>query len=236
MKNTGFVRLGLVTALVAAGAASSSMASGVGAEALSGGPAGHDGAEWRTCGRILSEAPEPVLRRLLSGEAGSEQVGDRGLSREDEERILNCLEWVEVQAQRQPGMEGFVTGAFDRDGGQISSVPCKDRFHDNCTLYVSCRLQEAGFRPWGFDASTYEAKATLISQGPSYLPTYGDVAIFNTGSQWGHMAFVEWRSPWTGEIWISETNWGGVGFQWRSLGGGGPQVPYLAGYHRPPRQ
>jgi hypothetical protein len=111
---------------------------------------------------------------------------------------------------------------------------CKYIYPDNCTLYVSCRLGAGGFNQWGFDASNYTEKASLINTTNGYIPTYGDVAIFDTGSQWGHMAFVEWRDINTYQIWVSETNWNGQDFNWRSLGTGGP-YPKLVGYHHPGR-
>ena len=125
--------------------------------------------------------------------------------------------------------------------GQTLAARCKDYNHNNCTLYVSCRLQEAGFRTWGIDASEYSAKASLINTPSNYLPKYGDVAMFDTGSTWGHMSFVEWRNPWTGEIWVSETNWGGAHYQWRSLErgdrkGSGEPAQFLTGYYQPTKQ
>jgi surface antigen len=108
---------------------------------------------------------------------------------------------------------------------------CRYLYNDNCTLYVSCRLGAAGLNQWGFDASTYAAKLKLVNTPGGYTPNYGDVAIFNTGSNWGHMAFVEWRDPWTGQVHISETNWNGQDFNWRVSNDG--NFPGLVGYHHP---
>ncbi|MBL6449624.1 CHAP domain-containing protein [Fulvivirga sp. 29W222] len=107
---------------------------------------------------------------------------------------------------------------------------CRYAYPDNCTLYVSCRLAAGGFPQWGFDASTYSAKLSMINTPSGHIPRYGDVAIFNTGTQWGHMAFVEWRDPNTGQIHISETNWNGQDFNWRTTT---TTFPGLMGYHRP---
>ncbi|UII31942.1 CHAP domain-containing protein [Fulvivirga ulvae] len=123
----------------------------------------------------------------------------------------------------QPGKESS-------NDARLLPGECRYAYPDNCTLYVSCRLAAGGFSQWGFDASTYSAKLSMINTSSGHVPRYGDVAIFNTGTQWGHMAFVEWRDPSTGQIHISETNWNGQDFSWRTTTG---TFPGLMGYHRP---
>lgn len=123
------------------------------------------------------------------------------------------------------------SGKKSPDTARLQPGECRYAYPDNCTLYVSCRLAAGGFNQWGFDASTYQAKLSMINTSAGYIPTYGDVAIFNTGTQWGHMSFVEWRDPNTGQIHISETNWNGQDFNWRTSSGG--TFPNLMGYHHP---
>ncbi len=95
-----------------------------------------------------------------------------------------------------------------------------DNICDNCVMYVVCKLRVTNSTalPAGVDYSSYSAKLGVINTASDYSPIYGDVAIFDTGTAYGHMAFVEWKSPWTGVIFISESNWDGNCVSWRSNG------------------
>ncbi|GAA0196386.1 hypothetical protein GCM10009122_60980 [Fulvivirga kasyanovii] len=158
--------------------------------------------------------------------------------------VLACLllsvfacseETIEVKKPDQEIATDARNTNSDKKSSNDARLPpgeCRYAYPDNCTLYVSCRLAAAGLRQWGFDASTYQAKLSMINTQSGYIPNYGDVAIFDTGSNWGHMAFVEWRDPNTGQVHISETNWNGQDFNWRTIGTG-VSYPGLMGYYHP---
>ena len=118
---------------------------------------------------------------------------------------------------------------------QLKSVTECNNICDNCVIYVACKLRVNGFSPLGTDCTYYSAKLGIINTGSNYVPQWGDVAIFDTGTQYGHMAFVEWTSPWTGQIFISESNWDGNCVSWRQ-NGRRADYPGLKGFYHPQRQ
>ncbi len=112
----------------------------------------------------------------------------------------------------------------------LKSVTECNTICDNCVMYVVCKLRVNNFPPLppGVDYSSYSAKLGLINTSPGYRPVWGDIAIIDTDSEYGHVAFVEWRNPWSGQIFISESNWNGNCVSWRSNG-----IPGLKGYYHP---
>jgi hypothetical protein len=69
----------------------------------------------------------------------------------------------------------------------------------NCVYYARCR--QPGL-PYGLN--TYQDKLNIINR---YIPWPGCVAVIGTGTNIGHVAFVEYYNSYNGMVYISEGNW-----------------------------